>query len=151
MDSKYEELRDTDTDRKTENDTVSYTDCDKEQYISCRASGFWSCHLICERFVLIKSFSSSSTVWRIGMHAASVSILPGPGGNTNLLTRRFKLISHDPISRSAISVRKHCSRILGVETGDLSLRPFGIIYLAGIGLECVPWLVTPPMSCRRFS
>jgi hypothetical protein len=40
MDSKYEELRDTDTDRKTENGTVSYTDCDKEQYISCRASGF---------------------------------------------------------------------------------------------------------------
>jgi hypothetical protein len=71
------------------------------------------------------------------MHAASVSIFPGPGGNANLLTRRFKLISHDPISRSAISVRKHFSRILDVETGDLSLRPFGIIYLAGIGRECI--------------
>jgi hypothetical protein len=72
------------------------------------------------------------------MHAASVLIFTGPGGKAYLLIRRLKLISHDPISRSAISVRKHCSKILGLETGDSSLRLFGITYLAGISLGCIP-------------
>jgi hypothetical protein len=90
-----------------------------------------------ERFVHVRSFSPSDSLKDI-RHAASALICPGPGGKANLPIRRLKLISHDPISWSAISVRKHYSKMLGLETGDSSLRPFGIIYLAGIGLEYIP-------------
>jgi hypothetical protein len=72
-------------------------------------------------------------------------------GIANLLMKRLKPISHDRMSQSAISVGKHCSKILGLETGGSSLRPSENTRVPGNGLKYIPWLVISPMSCGGFS
>jgi hypothetical protein len=77
-----------------------------------------------ERFVLIRSFLPLDILK--DKDACSVGLaLSGLGGTANLPNRRPKPISHGRMSRSAISVSKHCSRILGLKTGGSSLRPSG--------------------------
>jgi hypothetical protein len=103
-----------------------------------------------ERFVLIRSFLPFDSLK--DKDACSVGLaLSGLGGTANLPKRRLKPISHGRMSRSAISVSKHCSRILGLKTGGSSLRPSGNTRLPGTGLNNIPRLVMPPMSCGGFS
>jgi hypothetical protein len=141
MDTKHEEWRDIDTDK----DTGPYTGCDKEQYTSRKASSFGSCHLTCREVCIDQIKLKDRDACSVGL------ALPGLGGIANLLMKWLEPISHDRMSQSAISVGKHCSKILGLETGGSSLRPSENTRVPGNGLKYIPWLVISPMSCGGFS
>ena len=130
IDTKYEEWRDIDTGKNT----GSYIECDKERYTSFRAFSLGSCHFTCREVCLDQIVF---TIWQF--EGSSVGLaLPGLGGIVNLLKRRLKPITHDRMSRSAISVSKHCSKILGLKTGGSSLCPSGHSRLPETGLNNIP-------------